>query len=301
MRKGIRVPAIICIVALAYIILDLPVRFSTFVNDLPPYLGIKNAVSPATGIILGPWGVIGSTLGALVSGILDKTSTWTQIIYEVITIVIEGLSIWFLWHLFTPNHKVRFKKITDLLRYCLLVAALSAVSGLLSFAFVEGGDFLPVFLTHMISSILIGVPAIIIYSGIMCQPPVIPAWYTRLHDIETDIEATDESFMSLMEKVEELTTRLGLSKKRNFEVLNTIEEVYLRIRTHEPEAKVHITIDCEEALSITLAYGGEKCNPLRISAEEDLVALIGLKLIEHRAIRTSYKYVAQTNQVLIVL
>ena len=113
MRKGIRVPAIICMVALAYIILDLPVRFSTFVNDLPPYLGIKNAVSPATGIILGPWGVIVSTLGALVSGILDKTSTWTQIIYEVITIVIEGLSIWFLWHLFTPNHKVRFKKITE--------------------------------------------------------------------------------------------------------------------------------------------------------------------------------------------
>ncbi|MCR5520876.1 MAG: hypothetical protein K6F44_03060 [Lachnospiraceae bacterium] len=301
MRKGIRVLAIICMVMLAFAVLDLPVRFSKFVNDMPPYLGIKNAVSPASGLMVGPWGVIGSALGAVLCGLIDQAASRTEVLFEVITITFEGLAMWLLWHLFTPNHKVRFKKIGDLLRYTLIVTGISGVSGAVSFLFVPGGDFLPIFLTHFISSILIGIPAIIIYSGIMCQPPVIPAWYTRLHDIEDDIEATDESFLNLNDRVEELTAHLGLSKKRNFEILNTIEEVYLRIRTHEPEATVHITIDCEEALSITFEYKGEKCNPLRISAEEDLVALIGLKLIEHRAIRTSYKYTAQMNQVLIVL
>ncbi|MCR5431839.1 MAG: hypothetical protein K6E95_04715 [Lachnospiraceae bacterium] len=301
MRKEFRIPVIICMVALAFIVLDLPVRFSKFVNDMPPYLGIKNAVSPATSLMVGPLGMIGSVIGALVCGLVDKAASMTDVTFEVITVAFEGLAIWFFWHLFTPNHKVRFKKFTDLLRYAVIVAVISAVSGAVSFIFVDGGAFLSVFLTHMITSILIGVPSIIIFSGIMCQSPVIPPWYTRLHDLEDDIEATDDSFLGFNDKVEEFTSRLGLSKKRTFEILNTIEEVYLRIRTHEPEEKVHVTIDCEEALSIMFEYKGEKCNPLRISAEEDLVALIGLKLIEHRAIRTNYKYSAQTNHVLIVL
>ena len=301
MRKGIRVVLIVVICMLAFIVLDLPVRFSKFVNDMPPYLGIKNAVAPATALMVGPWGTIGSVLGAVICGIIDKTATWTQIIYEIVTIVILSLGSWFLWHMFTPDHKVRFKTLYDLTKFTAILASLSAANGVLSFAFVSGGDLLPVFLTELISSMLVGIPAIIIYCGIMCQQPVIPPWYTRSHDIEDDIEANDESFIEFNDKVEKLTMRLELPKKRVFEIINTIEEVYLRIRTHEPEATVHITIDCEDALSILFEYKGEKCNPLRISADEDLVALIGLKLIEHRAIRTSYKYSMQTNQVLIVL
>ena len=83
--------------------------------------------------------------------------------------------------------------------------------------------------------------------------------------------------------------------------MNTVEEVYLRIRTHEPNSIIHVTIDCEDVLSLTFEYPGEKINPLRVSADEDLVALIGLKLIEHRAIRTNYQYWSQTNRVFIVL
>lgn len=299
MRNGVRVLAIIGICMLAFVVLDLPVRFSNFV-DVAPYLGIKNAVAPATGLLMGPWGVVGSILGAFVCGLIGRVEIGL-IVFEVISMLIEGVAMWFLWHLFTPNHKVRFKKVSDLLRYCVIVVVVAAASGALSFAFIDGGAFVSVFLMHCISAILLGIPTVIIYSGIMCQPPIIPAWYTRLHDIEADVDPSDESFLELNDRVEELTSSLGLSKKRNFEILNTIEEVYLRIRTHEPEAIVHIIIDVEEALSITFIYKGEKCNPLRISADEDLVALIGLKLIEHRAIRTSYKYSMQTNQVLIVL
>ena len=301
MRKEIRIMLIIVVCMMALIVLDLPIRFSKFVTDMPPYLGIKNAVAPASGLMVGPWGVIGSVLGVIACGLFDAAATWKEIIFELITTVIEGLGMWLLWHAFTPNHKVRFRQATDLLKFALIAAAISLLSGGISFRFIDGGNFLPVTLVHIISTVLIGIPAVIIYGGIMCQPPVIPAWYTRLHDIEADVENTDESFLMLNDKVEELGVRLELSKKRSFEIQNTIEEVYLRIRTHEPEVKIHITIDVEEALSITFVYKGERNNPLRISADEDLVALIGLKLIEHRAIRTSYRYSSQMNEVLIVL
>jgi len=300
MRKGVKGLVIIVVCMLAFTVLDLPIRFSRLM-EIPPYLGVKNAVAPTTGLLLGPWGVIGSALGAFFCGAIDELSTWKQVIYELVTVIVEGMGMWLLWHLFTSDHKVRFKKIADLVRYFTICVTLSLISAALIYVFGDKVHFLAIFLTHIATTVLVGIPAIILYSGIMCQPPVIPRWCVRIHDIECDIEATDESFIELNYKVEELTSRLGLSKKRNFEILNTIEEVYLRIRTHEPEETVHITIDCEEALSIMFEYKGKKINPLRISAEEDIVALIGLKLIEHRAIRTNYKYVTQTNQVLIVL
>ncbi len=287
--------------ALAFCVLDLPVRFSEFVSDMPTYMGIKNAVAPATGLLLGPWGVIGTALGALLCGVIDPSAQWNAIAYEIVVIVIEGLGTWLIWHIFTPQHKVRFKKFQDLLKYSIIVTVLAAVSTGLGYLFVDDLMFIPTFLTAMLLAILIGVPAVIIYSGVMCQQPVIPAWYTRYHDIETDVEPNDDSFMALNDQIEELTEQLGLSKRRNFEVMNTVEEVYLRIRTREPNAVIHVTIDCEDVLSLNFEYPGEKNNPLRVAADEDLVALIGLKLIEHRAIRTSYQYWSQTNRVLIVL
>lgn len=301
MKKGVRVPIMICMVMLIFIVLDLPVRFSRFIPEMSVYLGIKNALAPATGLMLGPWGVIGSLLGAAFCGLIDVNASGNCIAYEFVTIIVEGLGAWLMWHAVTPDHRVRFKKFTDLLKYILIILIVSTASAGASFLFVAGGDFFGVLLTHMISDMLLGIPAIIIYCGIMCQDPVIPSWSTRTHDFEESIDATEESYISFTEKLDELSSRLGLSKRRSFEVLNTIEEVYLRIRTHEPEETVRVTIDCGDALSILFEYNGKKCNPLRISADEDLVALIGLKLIEHRAIRTSYKYASQVNKVLIVL
>jgi hypothetical protein len=301
MRKELRIMVILIACMLALTVLDLPVRFSKFIADMPPYLGIKNAVAPASCLMVGPWGLVGSLIGIVFCGICDVTATWKEIFFEMTAAVIESLGIWLLWHAVTPSHKVRFKKVEDLLKYALITLGVSALSGGVSFLFIDGGNFFAVLIVHFVSILLVGVPAVIIYSGIMCQPAVIPIWCTRLHDIEADVENTDESFLVLNDKLEELAVRLGLSKKRSFEILNTVEEVYLRIRTHEPEVTVHVTIDVEEALSITFTYKGEKSNPLRISADEDLVALIGLKLIEHRAIRTSYRYYSQINEVLIVL
>ncbi|MCR5829486.1 MAG: hypothetical protein K6F93_03940 [Lachnospiraceae bacterium] len=300
MRKGVKGILIIVISAAAFAVLDLPIRFSGFMV-IPPYIGLKNAVAPTAGLLFGPWGVIGSLIGAVICGVLDDAAAWMQIVYEMITIVIEGMGMWLLWHAFTANHKVRFKQSIDLVRYLAICIGLSLASAALSFVFGESIHFLAVFMAYVMTAVLIGIPSIIIYGGIMCQFPIIPRWCVRVHDIECDVEATDESFIELNDKVEGLTTQLGLSKKRIFEILNTIEEVYLRIRNNEPEENVHITIDCEETLSIMFEYKGRKINPLQISADEDLVALIGLKLIEHRAIRTSYKYVTQTNRVIIVL
>ena len=63
MRKEIRIMLIRVVCMMALIVLDLPIRFSKFVTDMPPYLGIKNAVAPASSLMVGPWGVIAKSDG----------------------------------------------------------------------------------------------------------------------------------------------------------------------------------------------------------------------------------------------
>ena len=90
-------------------------------------------------------------------------------------------------------------------------------------------------------------------------------------------------------------------RKRIYEVQSCVEELAIRIFNTLPDTEIKIFVDYGDSISLKFSYMGEKYNPLHIRKDEDKLDIISLTLIKHRALRATYKYIKNENNIHIVV
>jgi len=299
-KKGLRAAGYTLIGIICVLVLDLPVRFSTVV-DVPSYLGLKNMLAPMMGLLLGPWGVIGTLLGVLTTGFIGADPI-QNIIFEGLCVILESVSLWLLWHAFSQDHRVRFRKATDFIKLLVMLAAVSLASAALSFFFFAGGDFVRVFVVHLFTGSVLGIPVVMLFNMVFCVEPVIPSWCTLSYDVEGVVLDDDDSFDEFSDQLVRYMEETKSSHKEIKSVVDTVTEVYNRINEKVMHEPVKIEIDFNTAtVIIKFEYGGISINPLDIRNDESIAGLAGLRLIQREAVRTSYKYSMSVNHVTVIL
>ena len=93
----------------------------------------------------------------------------------------------------------------------------------------------------------------------------------------------------------------GVKMKQVLEIQSCIEELSIRIRQVIEDAKISVSVQFGEAASARLHYEGRKYNPFRIEPSEDELDIMSLKIIKHRAIRASYRFIDGENMVHVVI
>lgn len=252
------------------------------------------------GLLLGAYGCIGSCLGSVLGGIIMQNPL-NNILFETVCNLITGIIMWYVWHWGSVSHRIHFKKFINYVKYFALMTFSSALCGITSFIFFEDGDFMPVFISFLSMGVLIGIPIDVIVNGVLCLDTVLPDEVVRLHDIEGDLPSDDESFVMFTQKLEAFSESKCFDIQRTFELENTFEEIYLRIRKVAPDESLHVVIDYDDTLSIRIYYKGSGINPLKKTEDEDDLDICGLKLIESRALRATHSHSSSTDLVHVVV
>ena len=89
--------------------------------------------------------------------------------------------------------------------------------------------------------------------------------------------------------------------KRVFEIQSCLEELSIRIFNAMPDTKIKINVIYYNAISMKLNYAGEKYNPFRINKGEDVLDIMSLKIIKHRALRASFAFYKGENKIHVVM
>ena len=75
----------------------------------------------------------------------------------------------------------------------------------------------------------------------------------------------------------------------------------LRCFAANPDTEIKVSVRLHDSASLRLEYEGEKFNPFRALPGGDEADVIGLKLILHRALRSSHSYHDGINLVHVVV
>ena len=277
---------IIILFALTYILADIPVRMTGF---LPNYAGLKNSLPFILGLFYGLYGVIGCCIGSVISSLLLGTSS-NEILLECWCIFVVGTCMHYGWHYQSKSHRINFKKLTHYTRYTIL-------AGISSILCIKTDYMFSYFLTGM----LIGFPVNILFGSLLYVEAIVPSWYKGFYDAEFELDSTRESLEKANEILELSAETKGINLKHVFEIQSCLEELSIRIFNAIPDAKIKIKIIYYNAISMRLEYAGEKYNPFRINKNEDILDIISLKIIKHRALRASFMYSDNKNKIHVVI
>ena len=271
---------------LAYFLMDLPVQMT---GILPSFSGIKHFLPFTLGLFFGAYGVIGCIIGCIFSALIVKTNFYA-VFYECFCIALTGLGIFYSWHALSKSHRISFKTLRKLAAYIVLVVIFSALC-----------CNIQVSLSYCLTGLLIGIPVNILFSSILYVEPVIPSWCSCKDDAECTITSEPESLEEANEILETSAKEHNINIQHVFELQSCIEEFTIRIFNAEPNAKISVRIIYGEAISARLLWPGKKYNPLIFQPDEDEVDIMSLKIIKHRALRASYKYLAGHNNIHVVI
>ena len=284
--------------AAAYLLADLPIQLTGFLR-FGAWIGIKNFLPVTLGLFFGPWGVAGGVLGCIATAAILHTPL-AGAAFECLCIAVVGTGMWLLWHLCSGCHRISFKQVRQYLWYAGLLLGLSLVCGLLSLLFLKNALW-PTTAAYASLGLLVGLPVNIILGSLFCLEPVLPPFCALEKDVTGWIDADTASLDRMNELLEECADAKNIGRRRVFEVQSCIEEVVLRILNALPDARVLLSVDYGDAISIRFAYAGAKYNPLRTGKEEDEVDIMSLKLIKHRAMRAMYSRRNGENRLHIVI
>ena len=272
--------------AIAYFMLDVPVQMT---HVLPSYSGIKNFLPFTLGLFFGAYGICGCAAGCMLSALVLKSSI-SAAMYECFCIVLTGYGIFWGWHSLTKSHRILFKSWKDYGKYILLVSLLSALC-----------LKIPVSASYFITGISIGIPVNILFSSLLYIEPVLPRNYSVEYDSAFILTSEPESLETANEDIESQAVNYGVNMKRIFEIQSCLEELAIRILKADNDAKISVTFQYGDAISIRLIYAGRKYNPFKIEADEDEIDIMSLKIIKHRALRASFSYFDGVNKVHVVV
>lgn len=293
------------ITAIVYFLADYLVRMTGFLH-FNSCVGLKSFMPSTFGILFGIYGIIGQIIGCTISAML-LSRAMNLLYYEYVIIVIMGLGMWFAWHINSVTHKVHFRFIRNYIRFIILILLFSSISGMLCNQFTRADYFADIVIWNTSLSILVGIPVMIIYSGLMSLNPILPPLFEngKLISIADDIREAltndPKSFASFDEKLMMLSERENVDMRRSFEMQGLVEEIYLRIIHLYPEVVIDVKANYDITFSVEFIYIGKKHNPFKNYKNEDEMSNAGLKLIKHRALLASYSYLYGENNVHVVI
>ena len=293
------------IVALTYFLVDYFVRV-TGALQFSSCVGLKSFMPATFGILFGIYGIVGQIIGCTVSALLLSRAI-NLLYYEFAIIIIIGLGMWFSWHIRSITHRVHFRYVLDYIRFFILVLLFSYTSGLLSRNFTRSDIFADIIIWNVSLSILVGIPIMIIYSGLMSLDPILSPLIENgklihiVDDLREALTKDPQTFASFTEKLELLGIKERIDLKRNFEIQGLVEEIYLRIISLYDEAVIDVRANYDITFSVEFIYIGKRYNPFKNLKDEDEMSSAGLKLIKHRALLASYSYLYGENNVHVVV
>ena len=283
------------IAAVVYALADLSVRGA---GGMPLGLGLEDPLPPVLGLCVGPCAVVGACAGRIVSELILRTA-WRAAALAVACILIVGSGMWRGWYGLAARRRPQLKRTGDHARYVALLCALSGVCGLLAEA--AGEDAWAIALSYAVSGCLVGVPLIILLGSVLCASPVLPGGARLEDDASFEIGPGHEGLEDANEIIEELAARQGAGMRRAIEAQSCVEELCARVAHASPDAVVRVRVRWDDAISIRLTWRGARHDPLRIGKDEDALSVAGLKIVRHRALRTSFRYRDGEDRVHIVI
>ena len=277
---------VVALTALIYVLADISVLMTGF---LPDYAGIKNSFPFIAGLFYGIYGVIGCCLGCLVSSSL-MGETFTSILWECWCITVIGLVLHYGWHLLSKSHRIHFKKLRHYARYIFL----SVIASVLCL----NPDYM---LSYFLTGILIGLPVNILFGSLLYVEPFVPSFAEVKSDAEFELRNVSDSLEKANDILQDTAVRKNINMKRVFEIQSCLEELSIRIFNAMPDTKIKINVIYYNAISMKLNYAGEKYNPFRINKGEDVLDIMSLKIIKHRALRASFAFYKGENKIHVVM
>ena len=241
------------------------------------------------GLFYGIYGITGCCIGALISG-LFLNSALKEILFECWCIFITGMIMYYGWHIQSKTHRITFKRVRLIARYIFL-------AGIGSIMCIRSEYMFSYFLTGM----LIALPVNIFFAGLLHIEPIVPIWSKFLYDIEFELDSSKDSFEKASEILESSAESKGVILKRILETQSCLEELSIRIFKAIPDAVVKVKIIYYDAISMRLEYEGKRYNPFIIDKSEDILDIMGLKIIKHRALRASFFYYDKNNEIHVVI
>ncbi len=283
----------------AYFFLDFSVRITDFLV-FGDSIGVKNFMSSLAGLIFGPAGAIGCALGCILTS-LCVSSFGIYTLYESLACLITGCGIWALWHLAIKNGKVFLKSWKEYRTYLELLFILASIDGLMGAAILPEHEYIPLFTAYFILGIIVGIPIIILLTSIVCIEPILPPWVKAEKPFEGVLTSDSESFMRFSEGLEEYAMEKKVKMKEIFGIQNCVEEIMLRVFAANPEVDIKVSVRLHDSASLRLEFEGERYNPFRALPGVEAEDMIGLKLLLHRALRSSHSYHDGKNLVHVVV
>ena len=277
---------IIALSAALYTLTDISVALTGF---LPNYAGIKNSMPFIFGLFYGIYGVTGCCIGALISG-LFLNSALKEILSKCWCIFIIGMIMYYGWHSQSKTHRINFKKLNHFVKYIFL-------AGIGSIMCIKSEYMFSYFLT----GILIALPVNIFLGGLLYIEPIVPSWCRFLYDIEFELDSSKESFEKASEILESSAESKGIILKRILETQSCLEELSIRIFKAIPDAVIKVKVIYYNAISMRLDYEGPRYNPFIINKNEDILDIMGLKIIKHRALQASFMYSDENNKIHVII
>ena len=277
---------VVILVAIVYILMDIPVSMSGF---FPDYAGIKNAMPFVAGLFFGFYGVAGCCVGCVVSSLfLGRTLAAAG--WECWCVAVIGLCVYYGWHAVSKSHRITFKSLSHYVRYALLSVVASLLCFDLNYTF-----------SYLLMGILIALPVDILFGSLLYVEPFTPSWCAPRDDAFFDLESGGESLERANEFLQDTAEKKGVNIKRVFEIQSCLEELAIRIFNAIPDTKIQVRVIYYNAISMRLDYAGVKYNPFKINKNEDVLDIMGLKIIKHRALRASFTFHKGKNKVHVVM
>lgn len=277
---------VITLVTLIYVAVNIPVLMTGF---LPDYAGIKNAVPFVAGLFFGFSGVTGCCAGAVFSSFI-MVEPIIEILWECWCVTVVGLCMYYGWHHLSKTHRIRFKQVEHYSRYIILVLIASILC------------FKPSYIvSYFLTGLIIGLPINILFGSLLYVEPFLPAWCEMKYDAEFELDNKPENLERVNEILEETANASKIDLKRILETQSCLEELAIRIFNALPDTKIKVNIIYYNAISMRLDYVGIKYNPFKINKHEDVLDIMSLKIIKHRALRASFFYVEGKNKVHVVI
>ena len=277
---------IIILSAAVYILADVSVALTGF---LPSYAGIKNSLPFILGLFFGLYGVAGCLAGSVISSLFLGLPL-SEILLECWCIFIIGVVMHYGWHFYSKSHRINFKTLNHYVRYIILMSISSILCIKTDYMF-----------SYFLTGILIGLPVNILFGSLLYVEPVIPSWCKSVYDAEFELDSSKESLEKANEILELSAEAKGMNLKRVFEIQSCLEELSIRIFNAIPDAKIKIKVIYYNAISMRLNYAGIKYNPFRINKAENILDIMSLKIIKHRALRASFVYSDKENKIHVVI
>ena len=277
---------VVILTTFIYVLVDIPVLMTGF---LPDYAGIKNSMPFIAGFFYGIYGVIGCCIGCFISSSI-MGETFSSILWECWCLIVIGNCIYYGWHLLSKSHRVHFKKLKHYTRYIIL----SFIASILCL----NPDYM---ISYFLTGILIGLPVNILFGSLLYVEPFVPSFAVVKADAEFELENVSGSLDKANDFLQDTAMGKGVNLKRVFEIESCLEELSIRIFNAIPDAKIKVKVIYYNAISMRLSYPGLKYNPFRINKGEDVLDIMSLKIIKHRALRASFMFYEGENKVHVVM